>query len=74
MAEKVDGEDSAVKVSRSISVCDTLPQGHPMAEGHCPAVLVMFHPSMKEMAARLVQETTTRITKLKLSSSGVSER
>ncbi len=33
-----------------------------------PPVLVMYHPTMKTMATRLVKATTTRVDKLKLQS------
>lgn len=64
------GEDTVVKISRSISACNNLPGVYPLTDGRYPAVLVMFHPTMREMATRLVQETTKRMTKLKLNSNG----
>lgn len=69
MAENAD-EDTGIKISRSISVCSELPGVYPLTDGRYPAVLVLFHPTMKEMATRLVQATTRRITKLKLKSNG----
>ena len=57
-------EEHAIKVSRSISAGNQLMDAVPASEGHYPAVLVMFHPSMREMAGRLVRETTKRIDKL----------
>lgn len=61
--------EDVVKVSRSVSVCSELPgSDEHEVDGHYPPVLVMFHPTMRTMATRLVRETTNRIMKLKLQS------
>lgn len=62
------------KVTRSVSVCEAnqLPSSQPEQQGgrdgRYPPVLVLSHPTMRKMAIRLVQATSSRILKLKLQS------
>lgn len=69
MAEQEDGaEEEAVKLhawTRSLSLRDTAATSTAAGDSRFPPVLVMFHPTMKEMATKLVR-TTERLLQVKL--------
>lgn len=63
----VPSEDDIVNVLKlSRSASDGVGTDLPIGDGRYPPVLVLFHPSMKQMATRLVKATTARVMKLNL--------